>query len=75
MSGSAEFTTSAPGEAAARLRRIFYDVMGIPEPTAPALLDPLPLPSYDPPVHTSPLRVLTGVRGATPTGAARPVDV
>ncbi|GAA3299516.1 hypothetical protein GCM10020295_37920 [Streptomyces cinereospinus] len=74
MSGPAEFTTSAPGEAAARLRRIFYDVMGIPEPAAPALLDPLPLPSYDPPMRTSPLRVLTSVLGATEVSVTRYAD-
>ncbi|WP_319354881.1 hypothetical protein [Streptomyces ipomoeae] len=74
MSGPAEFTTSAPGKAAARLRHVFYDVMGIPEPTAPALLDPLPLPSYDPPVRTSPLRVLTSVLGATEVSVTRYAD-
>jgi hypothetical protein len=74
MSGPAEFTTSAPGEAAARLRRVFYDVMGIPEPAAPALLDPLPLPSYDPPVRTSALRVLTSVLGAAEVSVTRYAD-
>ncbi|EGX59653.1 hypothetical protein SZN_11918 [Streptomyces zinciresistens K42] len=74
MRGPAEFTTSAPGEAAARLRRVFYDVMGMPEPPAPALLDPLPLPSYDPPVRTAPLRVLTSVVGATEVSVTRYAD-
>ncbi|WP_405769548.1 hypothetical protein [Streptomyces sp. NBC_01538] len=74
MSGPAEFTTSAPGEAAVRLRRVFYDVLGIPEPAAPALLDPLPLPAYDPPVRTSPLRVLTTVLGAAEVSVTRYAD-
>jgi hypothetical protein len=74
MSGPAESTTSAPGEAAARLRRVFYDVMALPEPTAPALLDPLPLPAYDPPVRTSALRVLTSLLGAGEVSVTRYAD-
>ncbi|WP_329321024.1 hypothetical protein [Streptomyces sp. NBC_01262] len=74
LSGPAEFTTSAPGEAAARLRRVFYHVLALPEPTAPALLDPLPLPAYDPPVRTSALRVLTGLLGAGEVSVTRYAD-
>ena len=74
LSGPAEFTTSAPGEAAARLRRVFYDVLALPEPTAPALLDPLPLPAYDPPVRTAALRVLTGLLGAGEVSVTRYAD-
>ncbi|MET9532214.1 hypothetical protein ABZY02_16810 [Streptomyces sp. NPDC006649] len=59
----AEFVTSAPGASAALLRRHFYALMDLPEPAAPALLEPLPLPPYDPPRRTAPLRVLTRVSG------------
>ncbi|MEU4350915.1 hypothetical protein [Streptomyces sp. NPDC023838] len=59
----AEFVTSAPGASAALLRRHFYALMDLPEPTSPALLEPLPLPPYDPPRRTVPLRVLTRVAG------------
>nr|WP_239073959.1 hypothetical protein [Streptomyces sp. SID10853] len=59
----AEFVTSAPGASAALLRRHFYTLMDLPEPAAPALLEPLPLPPYDPPHRTAPLRVLTRVSG------------
>jgi hypothetical protein len=54
-------TTSAPGQSAALLRRLFYDLIGIPEPAGPALLDPLPLPPYEPALHTAPLRVITRI--------------
>ncbi|UIX29650.1 hypothetical protein [Streptomyces sp. GQFP] len=60
----AEFISSAPGESATRLRRLFYDALGIPEPDEPALLEPLPLPPYEPPSHTVPLVVLTRLLGA-----------
>ncbi|MER5305089.1 hypothetical protein ABT039_37255 [Streptomyces lasiicapitis] len=69
--GPAELTSSAPGRAAELLRRTFYNLMGIPEPTAPALLDPLPLPPYEPPVRTAPLRVITRLRGAGEVVVAR----
>ncbi|MEU6404562.1 hypothetical protein, partial [Streptomyces sp. NPDC046985] len=59
----AEFTTSAPGASAALLRRHFYRLMDLPEPEAPALLEPLPLPAYNPPRRTAPLHVWTRVRG------------
>ncbi|MGP3977672.1 hypothetical protein ACTWQF_27385 [Streptomyces sp. 8N114] len=57
--GPAEFTTSVPGESGALLRRLFYRMMRLPEPPWPALLEPLPLPSYEPPAPSAPLRVLT----------------
>ncbi|MGW3284232.1 hypothetical protein ACWDR3_06235 [Streptomyces sp. NPDC001002] len=55
----AELISSLPGESATRLRRLFYDLIGIPEPDAPARLEPLPLPPYEPATHTVPLLVLT----------------
>ncbi|OPF79537.1 hypothetical protein VT50_0215870, partial [Streptomyces antioxidans] len=60
----AEYISSDPGASAALLRRLFYALMDLPEPTAPALLEPLPLPPYDPPPRTAPLNVRTRVRGA-----------
>ncbi|MFC8722055.1 hypothetical protein [Kitasatospora sp. NPDC057198] len=57
----AELTTSAPGGSAALLRALFYRVLGLPEPAAPALLDLLPLPAHQPPAVTAPVRVLTRV--------------
>ncbi|MFB8198539.1 hypothetical protein [Kitasatospora purpeofusca] len=59
--GPAELTSSAPGQSAALLRDLFYGMIGIPEPAAPAVLDPLPLPPYEPPLRTAPLRVLTRI--------------
>ncbi|MFJ8861557.1 hypothetical protein ACIRD8_24375 [Streptomyces sp. NPDC102451] len=64
LAGPTEFTTSAPGASAALLRRNFYALMDLPEPDAPALLEPLPLPAYDPPRRTAPLHVRTRVQGA-----------
>ncbi len=64
VAGPAEFTSSAPGSSAALLRRLFYTLMDLPEPAAPALLEPLPLPPYDPPRRTAPLDVRTRVLGA-----------
>ncbi|QFX86680.1 hypothetical protein GEV49_37980 (plasmid) [Streptomyces sp. SYP-A7193] len=55
--------TSAPGASATLLRRHFYRLMDLAEPQAPALLEPLPLPKYDPPLRTAPLRVRTRVDG------------
>ncbi|MCC4314067.1 hypothetical protein ABTY63_36065 [Streptomyces solisilvae] len=63
LPGPAEFTSSAPGASAALLRRLFYTLMDLPEPAAPALLEPLPLPPYDPPRRTAPLNVRTRVHG------------
>ncbi|WP_328500783.1 hypothetical protein OG828_09340 [Streptomyces sp. NBC_00457] len=60
----AEFVGSAPGESAARLRRLFYDAIGIPEPDEPARLEPLPLPPYEPPAPAVPLLVLTRLLGS-----------
>ncbi|OCC13558.1 hypothetical protein [Streptomyces sp. PTY087I2] len=57
------FTSSVPGEAAARLRRVFYELMAAPEPTHPALLVPLPLPAPEPARRTAPLWVLTRLPG------------
>ncbi|MEV0907906.1 hypothetical protein [Streptomyces hokutonensis] len=51
---TAAFTSSVPGESATRLRRLFYGVIGIPEPDAPALLEPLPLPPFEPVAHPVP---------------------
>ncbi|MFE5843047.1 hypothetical protein ACFQ7N_15495 [Streptomyces niveus] len=62
MAGPAEYTTSVPGESARRLRRLFYALMKTPEPPSPALLEPLPLPPYEPRVLSVPLRVFTRVR-------------
>ncbi|MEU5832806.1 hypothetical protein ABZ820_03825 [Streptomyces diacarni] len=63
FSGPAEHTSSAPGASAAALRRRFYTLMELPEPGAPALLEPLPLPPYAPPHRTAPLHVRTRVVG------------
>ncbi|MFD8052527.1 hypothetical protein ACFV6T_10350, partial [Streptomyces parvus] len=57
--GPMHFTSSVPGESAARLRRAFYELMGAPEPPRPALLVPLPLPTPEPAPRTAPLWVLT----------------
>ncbi|UGY90447.1 hypothetical protein [Streptomyces gobiensis] len=69
-------TSSDPGRSAALLRQVFYRLMGIPEPPHPALLDPLPLPRYEPAERTAPLRVLTRLLGADPAeiGVTRYAD-
>lgn len=67
----AAFTSSVPGESATRLRRLFYGMIGIPEPDAPALLEPLPLPPFEPAVHTVPLRVLTRLLGSAEVSVVR----
>ncbi|MFI1971874.1 hypothetical protein [Streptomyces cinnamoneus] len=60
-------TSSSPGQSAALLRRLFYDLIGIPEPgDRPALLDRLPLPAYEPAERTAPVRVLTRLLSADP---------
>ncbi|WP_328946685.1 hypothetical protein OG259_39690 [Streptomyces sp. NBC_00250] len=60
----AEFVSSAPGRSAGLLRRHFYALMDLSEPSAPASLEPLPLPPYTPPRRTAPLRVRTRVDGS-----------
>ncbi|WP_329268683.1 hypothetical protein [Streptomyces sp. NBC_01451] len=60
----AGFISSVPGESATRLRQLFYDVPGIPQPDGPALLETLPLPPYEPPSRTVPLLVFTRLPGA-----------
>ncbi|MFI9168699.1 hypothetical protein [Streptomyces lincolnensis] len=69
--GPAEFTSSLPGESAPRLRRLFYDALGLPEPDQPARLEPLPLPPYEPPVPTVPLQVLTRLLGSGEVAVSR----
>ncbi|MFI1201975.1 hypothetical protein ACH4VR_21415, partial [Streptomyces sp. NPDC020883] len=64
FAGPAEFTSSAPGASAALLRQHFYTLMDLAEPVAPARLEPLPLPPYEPPRRTGPLDVRARVRGA-----------
>ncbi|MFE3073821.1 hypothetical protein [Streptomyces sp. NPDC059247] len=59
----AGFVTSAPGRSAGLLRSHFYALMDLPEPTAPASLEPLPLPPYTPRGVTSPLHVRTRAEG------------
>ncbi|MDK0523310.1 hypothetical protein [Streptomyces sp. ML-6] len=63
LPGPAEFTTSVPGESAVRLRRLFYSMMGEPEPDRPASLTPLPLPDHETATVTVPLRVRSRVLG------------
>ncbi|MDY0815761.1 hypothetical protein [Kitasatospora purpeofusca] len=59
LDGPTELTSSVPGRSALLLRGLFYRLIGITEPAAPAVLDPLPLPPYEPPLRTAPLHVLT----------------
>ncbi|MFJ2897071.1 hypothetical protein ACIO87_19580 [Streptomyces sp. NPDC087218] len=63
LPGPAEFTTSVPGESAARLRRLFYSMMREPEPARPASLTPLPLPGHETVPVTVPLLVRSRVLG------------
>ena len=64
----AEQTSSAPGHSAELLRRIFYELIDLPEPSHPATLDRLPLPTarFKPP--TAPVHVLTRVVRANQDG-------
>lgn len=62
--GAAQFVSSVPGQSAVLLRRHFYALMNLPEPATPALLEPLPLPAYEPVRRTGLLRVRTRLRGA-----------
>ncbi len=64
LPGPQQFVTSAPGESAALLREHFYTLLGLPEPEGPALLEPLPLPPYEPPMRTAPVQVRTIIDGA-----------
>ncbi|WBB58208.1 hypothetical protein O7599_21455 [Streptomyces sp. WMMC500] len=57
--GPARYTSSLPGASAGRLRELFYGLMELPEPERPALLEPLPLPAYEPVHRSAPMRVLT----------------
>ncbi|MEU9848468.1 hypothetical protein [Streptomyces sp. NPDC047985] len=74
LTGPAEFTTSVPGESAVRLRRLFYSMMGVPEPDRPATLEPLPLPDHEPGTVTVPLHVRTRVLGPGDVAVARRAD-
>ncbi|MFB6817964.1 hypothetical protein ACFCV8_25820 [Streptomyces sp. NPDC056347] len=71
LSGPAEFTSSVPGESAARLRRLFYSMMRAPEPGRPASLTPLPLPGHETGTVTVPLRVLSRVLGPGEVAVSR----
>ncbi|MER5636205.1 hypothetical protein ABT095_04540 [Kitasatospora sp. NPDC002227] len=59
LPGPAECTSSDPGKAAPLLRSLCYGLAGLPEPDWPALLDPLPLPPYQPVELTAPVRVFS----------------
>ncbi|GAA1164174.1 hypothetical protein GCM10009654_21190 [Streptomyces hebeiensis] len=72
--GPAELVSSVPGRAAALLRRHFYELIGIPEPPEPALLDPLPLPAYERVGRTAPMRVTTRLPGAGEVEVSRYAD-
>lgn len=72
--GPARLTTSVPGASAGLLRRAFYSLAGVAEPDGPALLDPLPLPPYEPVVRTAPLRVLTRLLGPGEIAVTRHAD-
>ncbi|WP_405778388.1 hypothetical protein [Streptomyces sp. NBC_00859] len=61
--GGADYITSAPGRSAPLLRRHFYRLLNLPEPSAPALLEPLPLTPHDPPSRTAPFHVRTRTSG------------
>ncbi|GAB2892816.1 hypothetical protein [Streptomyces mayteni] len=69
--GPAELTSSDPGRSAELLRGLFYRFLGLPEPAAPALLDPLPLPAHQPPARTAPLHVGTRLLGAGEVAVTR----
>ncbi|MFF9842077.1 hypothetical protein [Streptomyces sp. NPDC013740] len=67
--GFAAAASSAPGDSARLLRSLFHSLLHLPEPAAPARLDPLPTPEGPgvPPV-TVPVRVLTSVLPIGPEG-------
>ncbi|MFI2436134.1 hypothetical protein [Streptomyces sp. NPDC018693] len=66
-----EFITSVPGESAARLRRLFYGMLDLPEPEESARLEPLPLPPYEPAPLTVPLQVETRLLGSGEVAVSR----
>ncbi len=72
--GPARFTTSMPGESAARLRRLFYDLMGLSEPRYGATLRRLAMPPYAPAERTAPQRVLTRITGPGEISVTRYAD-
>ncbi|MEV7415757.1 hypothetical protein [Streptomyces sp. NPDC089919] len=60
-------TSSDPLRSAALLRRLFYRLIGLPEPAdRPALLTRLAVPAYAPAERTAPVRVLTRILGTHP---------
>ncbi|WP_212764396.1 hypothetical protein [Streptomyces sp. I05A-00742] len=68
---AAALVSSVPGRSAALLRGVLYGIAGLPEPSArPALLERLPLPSYEPADRTAPVRVLTRVLDTDPPRVA-----
>ncbi|WP_327371334.1 hypothetical protein [Streptomyces sp. NBC_01217] len=71
LPGPAEFTTSVPGESAVRLRRLFYSMLGAPEPDGPASLKPLPLPEHEAGKATVPLHVRSRVLGPGEVAVSR----
>ncbi|MFI1223388.1 MULTISPECIES: hypothetical protein [unclassified Streptomyces] len=74
QAGPMRFTSSVPGEAAVRLRRVFYELMAAPEPPGRALLVPLPLPAPEPAPRTAPLRVLTRLHTGAEVAVTRYAD-
>ena len=60
--GTPAQVTSAPGRSAALLRRLFYGLLGLPEPAGRARLEALSLPEPERTQRTVPLRVLTVLR-------------
>ncbi|MFV0132671.1 hypothetical protein ACLGIH_05385 [Streptomyces sp. HMX87] len=70
-SAPARFVSSVPGESAARLRRLFYGFLELPEPDTPARLEPLPLPPYEPGTTTAPLTVITRLLGSGEVAVTR----
>lgn len=72
--GPARLTTCVPGRSAALLRDLFYRLIGVPEPGGPALLDRLPLPGYEAPGVTAPLRVVTRLTAPDEVALSRYAD-
>ncbi|MFE1955773.1 hypothetical protein ACFW9D_35495 [Streptomyces sp. NPDC059524] len=63
LSEAAEFVSAVPHEAAPRLRRLFHQLLDLPEPPWPARLAPLSLPPYEPAEPSVPLHVRTWITG------------